>query len=156
MNKIFLSFVFCFLSIAVASAQSATYHLPKTALKISVLVEKKSYTPGRLSEYANRFLKKNVEQETFDHYRIINQDIELYAIPDSSRIFEAKMENKLNITLSTARSAPCEPSATSGAICRQASLVPTLSPSTWLSTTTAIRSPQLSASRKTSTHILSS
>ena len=98
MNKIFLSFVFCFLSIAVASAQSATYHLPKTALKISVLVEKKSYTPGRLSEYANRFLKKNVEQETFDHYRIINQDIELYAIPDSSRIFEAKMENKLNIT----------------------------------------------------------
>lgn len=101
MRKIFLSLFICVLSTAVSVAQTTTYHLPKTAVRVSILVEKQSYSPGMLSLYAQRFLKKNVAQESYDAYRIIGTHLEPYAIPDTARVFEAKIDNKLNNNMFT-------------------------------------------------------
>lgn len=96
MKKNILTILFCILAASHSVAQTTTYHLPKTAVRISLLVEKQSYTPGQLSAYSQRFLKKNVKQESSDSYRIISHSMSLYAIPDSSQIFEAKIDNKIN------------------------------------------------------------
>ena len=86
------------LSASATYAQDATYHLPKTAMKLTVTYEKKSYTPGELAAYARRFLKKNdVSLEKATSYRILDVDVTLDAVPDTSRTYTAHIDQKHNI-----------------------------------------------------------
>lgn len=79
-------------------AQDATYHLPKTAVKLTIKVEKTAYTPGELCAYAQRFLKKNdVRQEPLTTYSIIDAETSLLAVPDSSKVYTAHIDQKHNI-----------------------------------------------------------
>lgn len=79
-------------------AQDATYHLPMTAIKVSMLVEKKSYTPGELSGYARRFLKKkDVSQEAYVSYSLLEAEMSPFAIPDTSKVYTAHIDQKHNI-----------------------------------------------------------
>lgn len=81
-----------------AFAQDATYHLPKTAIKVSMLVEKTAYTPGDLCEYARRFLKKaDVEQEKYVSYRILETGLYPVAVPDTGKVYTAHIDQKHNI-----------------------------------------------------------
>ena len=70
LRLISLSFVICQLSYSLCAAQTllsqyrpgvtpegAVYFLPKTALRISVLVEKTTYEPGDFAPYAQRYLR---------------------------------------------------------------------------------------------------
>lgn len=95
------SFVFAtlltFLAVYNASAQDTSYHLPKTGVRVALLVEKTSYKPGDLAAYTQRFLKKQVAQEESVQYRIVNVTMSPCALPDSSRIFTAHIDNKRNI-----------------------------------------------------------
>ena len=85
------------LALTSANAQNATYHLPKTGVKLTLLIERTNYTPGDLAAYSQRFLKKTVSQEKSETFRIIDTNMSLCAIPDTSRIFTAHIDNKHNI-----------------------------------------------------------
>ena len=39
------------------SVQGTSYFLPKTVLKFHLLVEKTTFKPGELAEYANKYMK---------------------------------------------------------------------------------------------------
>lgn len=98
MNK-FLSAVcgMMFLSAGCSYAQETTYHLPKTAVKVKLLIEKTVYTPGELCGYSQRFFKKNVSQEQSESYRILDANLIATAIPDTSRVYSAHVDQKHNI-----------------------------------------------------------
>lgn len=95
-RKILTSCAILLASVA-AHAQEATYHLPKTAVKVSVLIEKTTFTPGDLAVYSQRYLKKKAEMTAAESYRIVDAKLSLAAVPDTSRIYKARLENKLNI-----------------------------------------------------------
>ena len=85
-------------SLSAAYAQDATYHLPKTAVKISMLVEKTDYTPGTLCEYSRRFLKKmDVISEQYVEYRMLDVEMFPIGIPDTAKVFAARVDQKHNI-----------------------------------------------------------
>lgn len=97
MKKIALLMISGLLAVT-ANAQNATYHLPKTAVKVSMLVEKKSYTPGELCAYARRFLKKSdVMQEKSVNWRLLDVEMAPVAMPDKDKVFTAKVDQKHNI-----------------------------------------------------------
>lgn len=97
MNKILLTL--CALACGTfVYAQDVTYHLPKTAVKISMLVEKKTYTPGDLCDYARRFLKKtDVAQEKLVTYRMLDVELFPVPVPDTSKVYTAHIDQKHNI-----------------------------------------------------------
>lgn len=98
MKKQLLPMFLFVMSCVTCAAQDATYHLPKTAVKVSMLVEKKSYTPGDLCQYARRFLKKaDVEQEQYVRYRMLDVEMFPVAIPDTTKVYTARIDQKHNI-----------------------------------------------------------
>lgn len=80
-----------------ALAQETTYHLPKTTVQVSLLIEKTTYTPGDLAPYTLRYFKKNVSLEPTESYRILSVTLSPSAIPDTSRIYAAHVDPKHNI-----------------------------------------------------------
>lgn len=101
-NKVILAILLCFAPM-LASAQSViaegpTYYLPKTALKVTLLVEKTTLTPGRFADYSTKFLntRKNVVDPS-ETYRIINVKMETIGIPDSSKFYAVRMGSRQNV-----------------------------------------------------------
>lgn len=81
------------------AVEGTTYFLPRTALRFSVLVEKKAYTPGEYAKYAEKYLRKNdilFEPETT--YRITGINISSFGIPDPSKQYVAKNDSKHSIS----------------------------------------------------------
>lgn len=75
--------------------QGPFYYLPKTAMKISVLVEKTTYTPGKLSKYADKYLRlKDVKQEQDVSHKILSISITPYAVADTSKCYVVKYSGK--------------------------------------------------------------
>ncbi len=73
--------------------EGAVYFLPKTALRISVLVEKTTYQPGDFAPYAQRYLRQNgVEQEPSMGYRVIDVQMDALPVPDSSKVYSVKFD----------------------------------------------------------------
>lgn len=103
MNKIFLS-ILTFFSLSTAAfaqeqvVEGLSYNLPKTALKFTLLIEKTTFTPGELADYANRyFMESEAVLEPSTTYRIINMRMEQVGVPDSGKRFNAKASPKNNI-----------------------------------------------------------
>ena len=86
------------------NAEGAVYFLPKTAVRITVQIEKTTYTPGEFSKYADRYLRlKNVPTESSVSYHINNIRQEAIAVADTTRGFSVKFDPKTvaaNIALS--------------------------------------------------------
>lgn len=80
------------------SVEGTSYYLPKTALKFKILIEKSVYTPGEYAVYSERFLKESASTEAYEEYRILNIKMESFGIPDTSKIFTAKVDAKHSIT----------------------------------------------------------
>lgn len=97
MRKLSLIFIAATACLA-TKAQDATYHLPQTAVAVSVLTEKTTYTPGTLAPYSLRFLKKGAGQEATTYYRIIKTSLHPTAIPDTTRVYTAHIDQKHNIS----------------------------------------------------------
>ena len=113
-----LSFIICHLSfILSASAQTsispympgvtsegAIYYLPKTAIRVTVQIEKTSYTPGEFCKYADRYLRlRDVSAEPSVSYRITAIRQEAVGVPDTLKCYAVKFDPKTvaaNIALS--------------------------------------------------------
>lgn len=66
------------------------YALPQTAVRLSILVEKTHYQPGRLAKYAEKYMKlQNVELEERTQYRIVDTRFHAFGVPDSTKLFVA-------------------------------------------------------------------
>ena len=82
----------------------AIYYLPKTAIRITVQIEKTTYTPGDLCKYADRYLRlKDVPTESSVSYRITGIRQEAISIADTSKHYAVKFDPKTvaaNIALS--------------------------------------------------------
>ena len=74
------------------------YFLPKTAIRIALKIEKKSYAPGEYAEYAGNYLKRNDVRLTPDvNYSLLTIRLLSVGVPDSSKMFTAKMGSKYTI-----------------------------------------------------------
>lgn len=77
------------------TAEGAIYALPKTAVRIAVLVEKTTYTPGDFAPYAERFLRlSDVGMEPSTVYRIIAVNQSAIGVSDSTKYYAIRFNNK--------------------------------------------------------------
>ena len=87
-----------------ATTDGAIYYLPKTALRVSVKVEKTVYQPGDFCRYAQRYLRLNdVQQEPSVSYRVVGIEQEAVPVPDTTKVYALKFNAKsaaANIELS--------------------------------------------------------
>ena len=112
MRRLLLSFAFIICHLSAVLAQTATstylpgvtpegaiYLLPKTGIKVSVLVEKTTYTPGELCKYAERYLRiKDVSPTPHVSYRITDIRQEAFAVADTSKHYAIEFNAKTAAT----------------------------------------------------------
>ena len=86
------------------TSEGVVYFLPKTAIRITIQVEKTTYTPGEFSKYADRYLRlKDVASEPSTSYRITTIRQEPFAVADTTKVFAVKFDPKTvapNVALS--------------------------------------------------------
>lgn len=86
------------------TTDGAIYFLPKTAIQVQVLVEKKSYVPGDFARYAQRYLRRNdVSLEPSIAYRVISISQAPMGVADTTKRFAVKFNAKTvaaNVALS--------------------------------------------------------
>lgn len=81
------------------AVQGTTYFLPRTAIRFSILVEKKEYKPGEYAKYAEKYLRKtDIQLEPETAYRILKVGISSFGIPDSTKRYVAKNDSKHSIS----------------------------------------------------------
>lgn len=75
--------------------EGTVYYLPKTAVHFHLLIEKKSYTPGIFSKYAEKYLlRKDVGQEEDVSHRLINFQMSQTGVRDTSKCFIVNLKGK--------------------------------------------------------------
>lgn len=75
--------------------EGAVYFLPKTALKLTLLVEKQTYTPGDFAAYAQRYMRlPNVAQEPETRYRILSIRQTPVGVADTTKGYALKFNAK--------------------------------------------------------------
>ena len=73
--------------------EGAVYFLPKTALRISVLVEKTTYMPGAFAPSAQRYLRvADVSQEPKTSFRIADLKVTPCPVPDTTKVYAVKFD----------------------------------------------------------------
>ena len=81
------------------TTEGAVYFLPKTAVTITVQVEKTVYTPGDFCQYAERFLRiKDVSPTPSVNYRITAIRQDAIAVPDTAKRYAVKFDAKTSAT----------------------------------------------------------
>lgn len=108
MKRLLLGFAFITCQLSVVLAQTATsayipgvtpegaiYLLPKTGIKITIQIEKTTYTPGELCKYAERYLRiKDASPIPSVSYRITNIRQEAFAVADTSKFYAIEFNSK--------------------------------------------------------------
>ena len=86
------------------TSEGAVYYLPKTAIRVTVQIEKTSYTPGDFCKYADRYLRlRDVSDKSSVSYRITGIRQEATAVADTSKRYVVKFDPRTvaaNIALS--------------------------------------------------------
>ena len=81
------------------TTEGAVYFLPKTAITVTVQVEKTTYTPGDFCKYAERYLRiKDVSPEPSVSYRITSIRQEAMALADTTKRYAVKFDAKTSAT----------------------------------------------------------
>ena len=105
-----LSFIIFHLSFCIAqtasshyqpgvTAEGAIYYLPKTAINITIQIEKSTYTQGDFCKYAERYLRmKGVSPTPSVSYRITTIRQEAIAVADTTKGFAVKFDAKTSAT----------------------------------------------------------
>ncbi|MCR4602851.1 MAG: DUF4831 family protein [Prevotella sp.] len=76
-----------------ATPEGAVYYLPKTALRISVLVEKTTYQPGDFSPFAQRYLRMNdVSQQPATSYRVVSIRQTPMPAVDTTKVYAVRFD----------------------------------------------------------------
>ena len=103
-----LSFIFSLLFSVSANAQTtvsayhpgvtpegAVYYLPRTALRISVLVERTAYEPGDFASYAQRYLRlQNVSLDPSVRHRVVSISQTAFGQADKEKAYAVKFNAK--------------------------------------------------------------
>ena len=77
------------------TAEGIVYFLPKTAIRINLLIEKKTYTPGEYAKYAEKYLgMTGIEQERQVTYSVANFNIFQLGIRDTSKCYTVVLKGK--------------------------------------------------------------
>lgn len=77
------------------TTEGATFFLPKTAIRISILAEKKTYQPGEYAAYAQRFLRlNNVSTEPEVTHRILSIKQTAVGVADTTKAYTVKFNTK--------------------------------------------------------------
>ena len=75
--------------------EGTVYYLPKTAVHFHLLIEKKVYTPGIFCDYAERYLlRKDVAKEKDISHRLLNFQLSLAGVRDTSKCFIVNLKGK--------------------------------------------------------------
>lgn len=75
--------------------EGTVYYLPKTAIHFHLLIEKKTYTPGIFSKYAEKYLlRQNVGQEKDVNHRLIHFQMSQTGVRDTSKCFIVNLKGK--------------------------------------------------------------
>lgn len=75
--------------------EGTVYYLPKTAIHFHLLVEKKTYTPGIFSKYAEKYLlRKEVGQEKDVNHRLVSFQMSQTGVRDTSKCFIVNLKGK--------------------------------------------------------------
>ena len=76
------------------STEGAVYHLPKTAINISITTEKTTYTPGELCQYSERFLRtSNVSDKEETYYTIKETTVDTEGLPDEKKLYHIRFSS---------------------------------------------------------------
>ena len=77
------------------TAEGITYYLPKTALRLTLTIEKTVYTPGEFARYAERYLKvADVRQSAETSHRVIAYNLTSVGVRDTSKCFSFHLKGK--------------------------------------------------------------
>ena len=77
------------------TANGIVYFLPKTAIRISLLIEKKTYKPGEYAKYADKYLHlTGIEQEEQVTYSVANFGITTLGVRDTSKCYSVELKGK--------------------------------------------------------------
>ena len=74
-----------------------SYYLPKTAVRMQVLVEKTSTEPGQLADYSELYFKKNATATPQTSYRIVGVKFSSVGLPDTSKEFTVAIDKKHSV-----------------------------------------------------------
>lgn len=73
------------------STEGAVYYLPKTAISVNFTIEKRTYSPGELCQYADRYLRiNNISKFEDTHYSIKSVSLNTEGLPDASKAYHIK------------------------------------------------------------------
>lgn len=95
------AFTLALMSSAVAFAQKQvdglSYFLPKTAVRMSVLVEKTTFQPGELADYSDLYFKKPASKKADTSWRIVGVSFSTEGQPDADRKFTVAIDRKHSV-----------------------------------------------------------
>ena len=74
-----------------------TYFLPKTAVRMQVLVEKTTVKPGQLADYSELYFKKTATTVPQTTYRIVGTNFSTVGTPDNERQFTVAIDKKHSV-----------------------------------------------------------
>ena len=99
-HRILVAALVCAASVASAqTVEGTSYYLPKTALQLTLLVEKTTYQPGEFAAYAQRYMKKNdVQLESSTTYRLIDTKMATFALPDTAKRYTLSLDKRYSIS----------------------------------------------------------
>ena len=71
------------------------YYLPKTAVRIHLLIEKQTYTPGQFARYAEHYLRlKGIQQQEQISQRIVSIELSSFGVRDTSKCYSVRLKGK--------------------------------------------------------------
>lgn len=97
MRKITLLYLLLGFSMLTQAQEETKYYLPRTVVKLTLLIEKTTYTPGEFNQYSERFLKMSQGSEPVNSYRILSTQMRTEGMADPDKEYIAKTDPKRNI-----------------------------------------------------------
>ena len=83
-----------------ATVDGINYYLPQTALRVTVVAEKKVVRPGRYNKYAFRYLRlQDVPTESSTTWSIKQVTVEPYGVPDTEKAYNVTLKQKTSAQL---------------------------------------------------------
>ena len=77
--------------------EGTTYFLPRTELRIALLIEKTSFTPGDFAIYSDKYMKIPVKDEQSTTYRIVDAKMTTVGVPDTAKQYKLLVDRKHSI-----------------------------------------------------------
>lgn len=76
--------------------EGIVYYLPKTQIEVKVTVNKVTYTPGELCQYAERYLKlQGISAQPKEYWEIQDILVSTVGVPDSNKVYSIKLKDKM-------------------------------------------------------------